>query len=195
MTSTTATDKPALIVGHIQPPMTGLIQDPEFVPRLKDTIDAAHKAGIQVIFLHTSFRANLAEFADGSWLKETLKETPFLIDGVSNPFDETVAPQEQDAVVKVSRISGFVGSDLDLVLRAQGIDRIVLTGISTGGVVLGTLTDALQTGYNVTVLTDLVEDPNPDIHEAVLKLVGGSGMGLPWVATLQTSGEWKASIA
>jgi len=35
-------------------------------------------------------------------------------------------------------VSAFAGSDLEYVLRAGGIDSLVLTGIATSGVVLST---------------------------------------------------------
>ena len=50
-----------------------------------------------------------------------------------------IAPQEGDIVVTKRRVSAFTGSDLEVILRAQAIQHIVLKGIATSGVVLSTL--------------------------------------------------------
>ena len=175
-------EKSALIIGHVQPPITDMVTEPEFIPRLQETITAARDAGVLVFFIHIGFDKNLSQL-------------DMFIDGVSNPFHDTIAPTDKDVVIRGAHVSGFLGTDLDLSLRSQGIQRIVLTGISTGGVVLGTLTDAVQRGYGVTLLTDLAFDPNPAVHDAILKLVGSYGPGLPWGAALQTSAEWKAALS
>ncbi|MFN7104625.1 MAG: cysteine hydrolase family protein, partial [Pseudorhizobium sp.] len=49
----------------------------------------------------------------------------------------------------------FAGSRLELVLRSQGINTLMLTGISTGGVVLSTALEASDKGYAPTVLSDV----------------------------------------
>jgi len=43
-----------------------------------------------------------------------------------------------NAVVTKSRLSAFAGTDLELLLRANEIDTLVLFGIATSGVVLST---------------------------------------------------------
>ena len=175
-------EKSALIIGHVQPPITGLLGDnSDFLPQLRDTVATAHASDVPVIFVHIGFHKNISDLG-------------VLIDGVSNPFDETVAPEEKDIVVRATGVSGFFGTDLESVLRTLGVERIVLTGISTGGVVLGTLTDAVQRGFKVTVLSDLAFDPSPEIHDALLSLVGESGFGKPWGATVETSKEWSAAL-
>lgn len=53
-----------------------------------------------------------------------------------------IAPQEGEPVVTKRRISAFTGSDLEVLLRAQDIRHLVLTGIATSGVVLSMLREA-----------------------------------------------------
>lgn len=48
-----------------------------------------------------------------------------------------------DVIVLKKRASAFTGSDLEIVLRSNDIDTLVLTGIATGGVVLSTVRDQL----------------------------------------------------
>ena len=56
-------------------------------------------------------------------------------------------------------------------MRARGVDTVVLTGISTSGVVHSTVPDAYDRDYRVIVLSDLVADRDAAIHRALLELV------------------------
>jgi len=86
-------------------------------------------------------------------------------------IDERIAPQEGDIVVRKTRIGGISTTDLHEQLRERGIDTLVLTGISTSGVVLSTLVDAVDRDYRVIVLSDGVADPVPSAHEALLNTI------------------------
>ena len=69
------------------------------------------------------------------------------------------------------RVSAFTGSDLEVLLRAQGIDSLVLAGIATSGVVLSTLRQAADLDYRLTVLADGCLDGDPGVHHVLLEKV------------------------
>ncbi|MGH7440727.1 MAG: cysteine hydrolase family protein [Polyangiaceae bacterium] len=46
------------------------------------------------------------------------------------------------------------GTDLDMILRANGIDTLVLGGIATSGVVLSTVRHAADADYRLVVVAD-----------------------------------------
>jgi nicotinamidase-related amidase len=48
------------------------------------------------------------------------------------------AAREGEPIVVKHRISPFFGADLDTLLRANGVDTLVLAGVHTSGVVLST---------------------------------------------------------
>jgi nicotinamidase-related amidase len=99
-----------------------------------------------------------------------------------------VAPQQGDVVVTKRRVSAFTGSDLELLLRAQGIGRLVLTGIATSGVVLSTLRQAADLDYELTVLADACYDPDPDLHEVLINKVFSRQ------STIATTDTWSATL-
>ncbi|GGU63146.1 hypothetical protein GCM10010274_59820 [Streptomyces lavendofoliae] len=72
-------------------------------------------------------------------------------------------------VVVKRRASAFSGSDLDVVLRARGIDHLVLTGIATSAVVLYTLCQANDLDFGLTVLSDACLDTDPEIHRVLVE--------------------------
>ena len=82
-----------------------------------------------------------------------------------------IAPAPGDIVVIKKRVSAFAGSDLDMVLRAQQIDHLVLSGISTSGVVLSTLRQAADLDFRLTVLADGCADGDPEVHRVLMEKV------------------------
>jgi hypothetical protein len=98
-----------------------------------------------------------------------------------------VAPQPDDIIITKKRVSAFAGSDLDIVLRAGGIDHLVLTGIATSGVVLSTLRQAADLDFNLTVLTDGCLDSDPEVHRVLTEKV------FPRQAEVITVADWIAA--
>jgi hypothetical protein len=52
-------------------------------------------------------------------------------------------------VLTKRRVSAFAGSDLDVILRAGGIDALILSGIATSGCVLSTLRQAADLDFSL----------------------------------------------
>ncbi|WP_284740035.1 cysteine hydrolase family protein [Amycolatopsis sp. RTGN1] len=77
----------------------------------------------------------------------------------------------EDVVVRKRRTSAFAGTDLDLVLRARGVDTVVLAGVATSAMVAATAYDAADRGYRVTVLADGCADGDPAVHEFFVEKV------------------------
>ena len=64
---------------------------------------------------------------------------------------DELASRPGDLVVKKYRSSGFWGTNLDLLLRSNGIKSIVVTGCTTEGCVESTARDALFNDYYVVI--------------------------------------------
>jgi nicotinamidase-related amidase len=58
-----------------------------------------------------------------------------------------------------------------MVLRANGIETLVVTGIATSGVVLSTVRHAADADYRVVVVADCCADPDPDVHRVLIEKV------------------------
>jgi nicotinamidase-related amidase len=92
-----------------------------------------------------------------------------------NPHDreivEELKPQPKDIVFQKRRPDGFVGTDLDLILRSKGVRTILIGGVATEGGVEGTARTARNLGYDIVVLKDCVGSRNRELHELALKLM------------------------
>jgi nicotinamidase-related amidase len=137
-------------------------------------VDAAHARQIPVIFVVVGFREGAPEAAG------RFKQVAGML---INP-QPIIPPTGSDIVVTKRRVSAFSGSDLDVILRAQNVRHLVLAGIATSGVVLSTIREAADKDFELTVLSDLCADTDPEVH-AVL-----TGKVFPRQATVMTSEEW-----
>ena len=82
--------------------------------------------------------------------------------------DERLAPVAGEPVVEKQWASAFHGTDIDSLLREQGVDSLVITGLTTSGCVRASVVDGLQYDYRVVVPREAVGDRNPEAHEANL---------------------------
>jgi nicotinamidase-related amidase len=71
--------------------------------------------------------------------------------------------------VRKVRVGAFSTTDLDQQLRGRGVDTLVLAGISTSGVVLSTVREAMDRDYRIVVLKDACADPEPDDHAFLIR--------------------------
>jgi nicotinamidase-related amidase len=90
-------------------------------------------------------------------------------------------------VVRKYRSSGFWGTNLDMLLRSNGIKTVVMGGCTTEGCVESTARDAMFNDYYVVIAEDCVASDDKAQHEASLLLMrhrfdlaSGSQLGRLW---------------
>lgn len=82
---------------------------------------------------------------------------------------EELSPKEEDIVIEKRRFSAFYGTDLDLTLRENNIDELIITGILTNICVLYTTADARMRGYDVKIPKDCVATTDEEIQNLFLQ--------------------------
>ncbi len=82
-----------------------------------------------------------------------------------------LAPAADEVIVKKHRSSAFWGTNLDVLLRSNGIEAVVVTGCTTEGCIESTARDALFNDYYAVVVEDCVASDNAALHEASLLLM------------------------
>jgi nicotinamidase-related amidase len=87
------------------------------------------------------------------------------------------------SVVK-RRTSAFSGSDLDVLLRAAHVERLILAGLTTSGVVLSTMREAADRDYRITVLSDACHDPDENVQRVLLDKIIPHQALQDWTQTL-----------
>jgi nicotinamidase-related amidase len=163
----------ALLVMDVQ---VGIVDryadDAGLVERLRRAIDAARGASIRVIYVVVGFRNDYAEVSPNNrGFSAIAKGGAFSDSDANRAVHPAIAPEPGDIIVTKKRVSAFAGSDLDMVLRAQQIDHLVLCGISTSGVVLSTMRQAADLDFRLTVLADGCGDGDPEVHRVLMDKV------------------------
>lgn len=157
------------------------------VETIKEAITKARNNNIPVIYVTLTFRPGFPEINPNNNFFEGFKQ---MVAGIPietfTQVHPAIAPKENEIIVNKKRISAFTGSDLEIVLRSLGINHLVLTGVSTSGVVLSTLREAIDKDYAVTVLHDGCADRDEEVHRVLTTKV------YPRQSTVVSTSEWIA---
>jgi nicotinamidase-related amidase len=154
---------------------------PAMRPRLAALLAAGREAELPVFHIQMStlpgrtsdspaqlrfnLRMHASARAGGPPLRYTEIGTP------GREFAEEFQPLPGEVVVPKWRSSAFHGTNLDLLLRSNGIKTVVVTGCTTEGCVESTARDALFGDYYVVVVEDCVASDDRRQHEASLLLM------------------------
>jgi nicotinamidase-related amidase len=177
----------ALLLMDLQTPIMSMVPDPAAVStKVNQALAHARKHKIPVIYVTVGFRPGAPEISPNNKGFMASKSRIASVDSADFlKVDASVAPRDGDIVVVKRRVSAFTGSDLEVVLRGLQIGHIVLTGISTSGVVLSTVREASDKDYVITVLSDGCFDPDPEVHQVLVTKV------FPRQADVLTVEEWS----
>jgi len=165
----------ALLVMDVQPGIVERAGDKDtYLTRARSAVDHAHARGMRVVYVVVGFRAGAPEASEAFRAHAASFTDP-------NP---AMTPADGDVVVTKRRVSAFAGSDLEVLLRANDVRHLELCGIATSGVVLSTIREAADKDYQLTVLSDLCVDADPEVHRVLIAKV------FPRQARVLTATEW-----
>jgi nicotinamidase-related amidase len=143
----------------------------EFVERASSVLRAARRAAMPVVHVRVEFRPGLPEVSSRNKLFAAVKSSPQhqqLFQGAAGAIHPALGPEPDDIVVTKHRVNAFVGTDLEMLLRAREVEAIVLFGIATSGVVLSTLLHACDADYKLIVIADCCADLDAELHAVLL---------------------------
>jgi nicotinamidase-related amidase len=81
----------------------------------------------------------------------------------------------EEVVAEKRRSSAFIGTNLDLVLRSNGIVSVAVVGVVTEGCVESTARHASFHDDHVLYVGDCTASTNQEIHGATLKIAAHQG--------------------
>jgi nicotinamidase-related amidase len=159
-----------IVEGEAGPPTAA--EKEALLSRNARLIAGARSAGMRVIYVRNGFRKGYPEVSSRNKAFASIRERDrFPDDAEGSQIHPAVAPHPDDVVITKHRVSAFYGTELDMILRANGIDTLVLAGIASSRVVLSTLRYAADADYALFVAHDCCSDSDPDVHELLVKKV------------------------
>ena len=148
------------------------------IANIKKTLEIARANAMLVVYFQNGWDQDYVE-AGGpgspNWHKsnalKTMRERPELQGTLlaKGTWDyaivEELKPQQGDIVVAKTRYSGFFNTNMDSVLRARGIRKLVFVGIATNVCVESSLRDAFHLEYFGVMLSDATHHLGPPMMQ------------------------------
>lgn len=162
--------RPALIVvdlttGFTDPACPLGCSCPEVVAAIGRLLEEFHRRNLPVYFTTVVYHSDDQARVFRDRLPALNLLTP---DSRWVAVDDRLEVGDEDVVIEKQWASAFHKTDLDQRLRRQGVDSLVITGLTTSGCVRATAVDGLQYDYRVVVPREAVGDRNRVAHEANL---------------------------
>jgi ureidoacrylate peracid hydrolase len=141
------------------------------VPNLIRLIDAGRRVGLTIVYVKTTH----SEWTDTpSWMYRSSQKS-----GLSTcregtwgaEFYQGISPSSSERVVIKHRYSAFINTDLNTVLKARGIQSVLVCGVATNVCVETTTRDAYMFDYYVTLIDDCSAAYEAKLHLATLENV------------------------
>lgn len=161
----------------------------EMIPNVARLAAAARTAGVRVIHClavqrHDSYGRN----TNARLFQATKKAGPRMLPGSEAvQVVPEIGAEESDVVVtRMHGLSPFHGTELDFILRNEGVRTLVVTGVSVNVAITNLTFDAVNAAYQVVIPRDAVAGVPPQYVDAVFANT------LAAVATLTTTRELLA---
>ena len=142
------------------------------VPHMLQLLTAARKTGVRVFYaMHHRYRPgdyeswkHIAPIQKAAWSRKTFEYGTW-----GGEFRTEFAPQPGEIVAHEHWCSsGFANTDLDLLLKRYGIQKLIVAGLIAHTCVESTVRFAVELGYDVTLVKDATADYSEEfMHAAV----------------------------
>jgi ureidoacrylate peracid hydrolase len=159
----------------------------ECVPHMRQVLDAARRADIRIFYaLHHRYRPGdyetwkyIAPIQKAAWSRKSFEYGTWggeIASGFEPAPDDVVAQEHWCS-------SGFANTDLDVLLKRHGIQRLITIGLIAHTCLEATVRFGAELGYEVTVVKDATASYSEREMHAALEV------NLPNYATVVTTEE------
>ena len=145
------------------------------IPRLERFLGAARAAGVKCVWIKNVYNTGPNWYLSEVWLEQARRrrkgayvQYPVCEPGEWNGDFFQTRPRADEAVVTKHRYGAFESTDLDLVLRSQGIRTVIMTGIATNVCVETTARQAFLRDYYVVFTSDCTATFTQVEHDTTL---------------------------
>jgi len=142
------------------------------VPHMLQLLNVARKTGVRAFYaMHHRYRPgdyeswkHIAPIQKAAWSRKTFEYGTW-----GGEFRTEFAPQPGDIVAQEHWCSsGFANTDLDLLLKRHGIQKLIVAGLIAHTCVESTVRFAVELGYDVTLVKDATADYSEEFMHAAL---------------------------
>ncbi len=156
-------------------------------------VDAARSAGVKIAFVrllaHPGGENSIARQAKA---RRHDDEPDLCVEGSRGADFIGPLPQANDTIVSKTHFSAFARTGLADQLHAQGVDTLVLAGLTTECCVASSAWDGFEHDFHIFIAEDACAAYEPDLHSHALKALALSGATVARVR--EFAENWKKSI-
>ena len=151
----------------------------------KVLLQAARQLGFMCLFTRESHRPQLVDVSGNKYARAHRNGAPI---GSMGPLGrllvrgergcdiiDELKPGPNECVIDKPGNGAFYATDLEHILRTNGIRNLVITGITTDVCVSSTLREANDRGFDCLVLEDACGAANAEVHDGVFKSMLNEG--------------------
>ena len=135
------------------------------IPKMQSVLAEFRKRSLPVFHI---LRVHRADGSDVEIIRqERFREQPFAVTGTPGAavIDE-LTPRTGEYVLEKVRMSAFIGTELDLMLRTLGVSTLFVCGIQTPNCIRTTVFDGIAYNYPVVLIDDATGASSEDVHRA-----------------------------
>ncbi len=160
--------------GKIWPRIKEVAETNNCVPHMEQILKTARQVGVPVFFaMHHRYQPGdyenwkyVAPIQRMAWHRKSFEFGTW-----GGEFKAEFVPVSGEVVASEHWCSsGFANTDLDLQLKRQGIQRLIVIGLVAHTCIEATVRFAAELGYDVTVVKDAVADYSAEMMHAALEI-------------------------
>jgi len=149
------------------------------IPSVKSLVTAAREAGCRIIWTRQGYRADLADVTQYDlWRSQRAgidltdpSNNALVRGGAGFEILPELMPLESDIIVDKTANGAFYQTDLEMVLKAQGITHLLFCGITTDVCVHTTLREAADRKFQCLLVADACASGDSYAHAAAIHMV------------------------
>lgn len=156
------------------------------IPAIQALLDRARGVGMLVVHTREGHRPDLSDLPEPK--RRRAQATGAAIGSSPGPLGrllvrgefghdliDELQPRAGEPVIDKPGYSAFAHTDLELILRRRGIERLILTGVTTEVCVASTLRQAIDLGFDCLTVRDACASSDPQLHAAALAMIEVEG--------------------
>lgn len=160
----------------------------EILPNVVRLVDACRQQSLPVIFTEFVYATTVPCLRGDPFGPEHLPAAPGQPTGFGLPSNncligthggegpesaatvEALLPRDDELVIRAHTYDKFYGTPLELALRSRGIDRLMVTGVTTDVCVNATILAGATRNYRMIAISDGMATIHDPIHQACLQV-------------------------
>lgn len=161
------------------------------VPTVRRLLDGFRGAGLPVIHTKEGHKADLSDCPPSKRTRGHARlrigdrgpmGRVLILGEPGNDIVPELAPASGELVIAKPGKGAFYATELDAELRARGVHRLIIAGVTTEVCVQTTMREANDRGYECLLVEDATASYFPELKRATLDMVRAQGAIVGWTA-------------